>query len=168
MRIVSLIPLLHASFGLCASLPDTTIANPSVRLPLPAHTVAQLNSTPTWLENIAVRPNGDLLITQLAPHPILYTIKNPSSPNASLSPIYEWHVPNVTKLLGITETTPDTFVIVAGNATTDSLGYHGTFSLWEARFPSSSSLPCPPCACCPDWSRACDTLRRRCGAVACG
>ncbi|KAH7400520.1 hypothetical protein DE146DRAFT_612319 [Phaeosphaeria sp. MPI-PUGE-AT-0046c] len=136
---VSLIPLLHAALGLCASLPDIASAKPGANLPLPVRTVAQLDSPSTWLENIAVRANGDLLVTQLAPEPILYTVKNPAGKNAVLEDIYQWHVPNVTKLLGVAETVPDTFVIVAGNATGASLGYAGTFSAWEVRFPSLKS-----------------------------
>ncbi|KAI4622082.1 hypothetical protein J4E83_004821 [Alternaria metachromatica] len=111
-------------------------------LPLPARTVAQLPTVPTWLENIAVRPNGDLLVTQLAPVPILYTIKNPSLGNATLEPIYEFRATNVTDLLGITETAPDTYAIIAGNATTNSTGYAGTWSVWQATFASPDvSIP---------------------------
>ncbi|KAL1794263.1 hypothetical protein ACET3X_007684 [Alternaria dauci] len=114
-------------------------ANSDPTLPLPARTVAQLSSVPTWLENIAVRPNGDLLVTQLAPLPILYTVKNPSSANATLEPIYQFHAENVTDLLGIAETTPDTYIIIAGNATANSTGYAGTFSVWQADFASSNA-----------------------------
>jgi hypothetical protein len=125
---LSLFPL-----GLCTPAP------PHPKLPLPARTVAQLSTSPTWLENIAVRSNGDLLVNQLAPAPVLYTIRNPTSPSASLEPIYTWHAPNVTDLLGITETYPDTFAIIAGNATANATGYPGTWSVWEVAFPSPKS-----------------------------
>ncbi|OAL00335.1 hypothetical protein IQ06DRAFT_293696 [Phaeosphaeriaceae sp. SRC1lsM3a] len=139
VRVESFVPFLITGFGHCASLPDILNAKPSVNLPLPARTVAQLNSTPTWLENIAVRANGDLLVTQLTPDPVLYTIRDPAGKNAILEPVYQWNVPNVAKLLGVAETSPDNFVIVAGNATDDASGYAGTFSVWEARFPSLKS-----------------------------
>jgi hypothetical protein len=116
-----------------------TPAPPHPQLPLPARTVAQLATSPTWLENIAVRSSGDLLVNQLAPAPVLYTISNPTSPSASLEPIYTWHAPNVTDLLGITETYPDTFAIIAGNATANATGYPGTWSVWEVAFPSPKS-----------------------------
>lgn len=124
-----LLPLL--SLGLCSP----TIPNHNVQLQLPARTVAQLNTT-SWLENLAVRANGDLLVTQFAPSPVLYTVKNPSSPHAVLDPIYEFHETNVTILLGVTETYPDTFIIIAGNATANATGYPGTFSVWQASFSS--------------------------------
>jgi hypothetical protein len=112
---------------------------PRAKLTLPVRNVAQLATSPTWLENIAVRPNGDLLVNQLAPAPVLYTIRNPSSASATLEPIYTWHEPNVTDLLGITETYPDTFVLIAGNASANATGYIGTFSVWEVKLPSPKS-----------------------------
>jgi hypothetical protein len=124
-----------ASLGLGTS--SSPLSHPT--LPLPARTIAQLSTVPTWLENLAVRPNGDLLVTQLAPLPILYTIKNPSLGNATLEPIYEVRATNVTDLLGITETTPDTYAIIAGNATTNSTGYAGTWSVWQATFASANT-----------------------------
>jgi sugar lactone lactonase YvrE len=121
----------------------TTLAHPGkkhdVDLPLPAKTVAQAAAPPAWLENIAVRANGDLLVNQLAPAPVLYTVKNPFSTNATLDPIYQWKETNVSILTGITETYPDTFFIGAGNATAGADGYPGTFSVWEAKFSSSES-----------------------------
>ncbi|KAH7077562.1 hypothetical protein BKA63DRAFT_410944 [Paraphoma chrysanthemicola] len=132
-----LLSLLQFAFALPS--PDSKASS---NLPLPATTIAQLNTAPTWLENIAVRPNGDLLVTQLAPAPILYTVKNPSSKHATLESIYQWKEPNVTVLLGITETYPDTFAIITGNATANATGYAGTFAVWEAKFslPKSSKL----------------------------
>jgi hypothetical protein len=140
MGIIPLATLLSlVSFSFSAPTSDHKDGKPDFSLPLPARTVAQLDAVPTWLENIAVRPNGDLLVTQLAPLPVLLTVKSPTSTHATLEPIYQWNAPNVTKLLGITETYPDTFAIIAGNATADATGYVGTFSVWEAKFPSSMS-----------------------------
>lgn len=118
--IALLLPLF--SIGLCTPTSDHNKPKPNVNLPLPARTVAQLDTVPTWLENIAIRANGDLLVTQLAPAPVLYTVKNPSSKHAVLEPIYQWHEPNVTILLGIIETFPDTFAIIAGYATANATG----------------------------------------------
>ncbi|KAG9186133.1 hypothetical protein G6011_02689 [Alternaria panax] len=136
MRLTFLLPL--ASLGLGTASPPHS--DPT--LPLPARTVAQLSTVPTWLENIAARPNGDLLVTQLTPSPVLYTIRSPSSRNAALECIYQFHADNVTDLLGITETTPDTYIIIAGNVTANATGYAGTFSVWQANFASSTvSIP---------------------------
>jgi hypothetical protein len=103
-----------------------------VGLPFPAYTVAQLPKIPTWLENIAVRANGDLLVTQFAPAPILYTVRDPTSEKTELEAVHEFT--DITNVLGITETLPDTFVIVGGNATANATGYAGTFSSWEVKF----------------------------------
>lgn len=122
----------------------TTLAHPGgpkhdFKLPLSARTIAQLSAAPSWLENIAVRSNGDLLVTQLSPTPALLTVQNPSSANATLENTYDFHKPNISILTGITETIPDTFVIVAGNATPNADGYPGTFSVWKAKFSSPKS-----------------------------
>ncbi|KAF3050832.1 hypothetical protein E8E11_007245 [Didymella keratinophila] len=101
-------------------------------LPLVTHNVAQLSSVPTWLENIAVRNNGDLLVTQFAPAPVLYTVRNPSLPNATLESTYDFKT--TANILGIAEIRPDTFIIVGGNATANATGYVGTFSAWEVKF----------------------------------
>lgn len=138
--LIHLLPLFSLSWG--TPTPNLITPRVDVALPLPARTVAQLANTPTWLENIAVRANGDLLVTQLAPAPVLYTVKNPASKNAVLEPIYQWHETNVSILLGVIETFPDTFAVVAGNATANATGYPGTFSVWQVKFDSlASSTP---------------------------
>jgi hypothetical protein len=81
--------LLLVSFSFSAPTSDHKDGKPGFSLPLPARTVAQLDAVPTWLENIAVRPNGDLLVTQLAPLPVLLTVKSPTSTHATLEPIYQ-------------------------------------------------------------------------------
>ncbi|KAH7128496.1 hypothetical protein B0J11DRAFT_557992 [Dendryphion nanum] len=105
-----------------------------------SETTVQASTVGVWLENIAVRKNGDLVITQLRPA-ILHTVRDPTAKKVALTPIYTWNVENVTDLLGITETFPDTFNVIAGNATADAQGYPGTFSSWEVKFDSSSSTP---------------------------
>ncbi|KAJ8115239.1 hypothetical protein OPT61_g3064 [Boeremia exigua] len=127
------------------ALVSTAIAIPTIagrspkvqgKLPLPAYTVAQWPQQPSWLENIAVRANGDLLVTQFNPTPVLYTVTNPMSKRAEPKAIYEFT--SITKILGIIETHPDTFVIVGGNATANATGYAGSFSAWEVRFSKST------------------------------
>lgn len=113
-------------------VPSDDRTYPQSDLPLAIHTITQLSSVPTWLENIAVRSNGDLLVTQFAPAPVLYTVRNPSSPNAALKDIHQFKT--ITNILGIAESCPDTFVVVGGNATANATGYAGTFSAWEVKF----------------------------------
>ncbi|KAF1844466.1 uncharacterized protein K460DRAFT_419368 [Cucurbitaria berberidis CBS 394.84] len=83
-----------------------------------------------WLENLYVRPNGQLLInSQSAPE--LYLI-DPTHPEKKVL-IHEFPNtnPGLSGLGGIIETSPDTYAIVLGdlNHTTVS-GFKGTFSVW--------------------------------------
>ncbi|KAK4462856.1 hypothetical protein QBC42DRAFT_337973 [Cladorrhinum samala] len=98
---------------------------------LPARLVTQFPSL-AWLENIATRPNGDLLITELTPQPILYTIINPSSSSPVVQVIHDFSANSTQSLLGITETAPDVFVLIAGT------GSIGPFTLWKVDFKTKS------------------------------
>lgn len=63
-----------------------------------------------FIENIAVRANGNLLITSMSV-PTLFSI-DPTTPSPTTTVIHTF--PNGTGLMGITELTPDTFAIVTG------------------------------------------------------
>ena len=65
----------------------------------------------TYLENIAVRPNGSLLVTA-GTAPDLYLL-NPSNP--SPQPILVHRFTDALGTFGITETTPDTFYLIVSN-----------------------------------------------------
>ncbi|KAI0389095.1 hypothetical protein F5Y17DRAFT_155355 [Xylariaceae sp. FL0594] len=92
---------------------------PSILRPLPSSTIYQFDANGTWLENIAVRPNGDLLVTMLSPTASLYTLKRPylystgsgNSGGGELSLIHTFE--NATGLLGITELGHDTYAVIA-------------------------------------------------------
>lgn len=96
----------------------TVLASPvypdiqSGTLPLPSRTIFQFSSNGTWIENIAVRANGDLLVTLMLPDPQLYLISSPWSPSPTASLLYTF--PNMTGLFGIAETSPDVFVLAGG------------------------------------------------------
>ncbi|KAI0016059.1 hypothetical protein F4780DRAFT_798701 [Xylariomycetidae sp. FL0641] len=91
------------------------------RLPLPQRLVTQFPD-PTWLENVAVRANGDLLATAYLPEGLLYRIADPSDGTAPPSPrvsvafnLSAAVAPGrTTGLVGIAETpdTPDVFAVV--------------------------------------------------------
>ncbi|TGJ81933.1 hypothetical protein E0Z10_g6823 [Xylaria hypoxylon] len=99
---------------------------------LPTHDVFQFNDTGTWLENIAVRPNGDLLVTMFTPTPSLYTLKRPYSPTREFSLLHTFD--NATALLGITETDTDTFAIISTQLNDASLPIPGSSAIWEVSF----------------------------------
>ncbi|KAI1075523.1 hypothetical protein F5B20DRAFT_585119 [Whalleya microplaca] len=105
-------------------------------LPLPSKTIFQFNETGTWLENVAVRPNGDLLMSMLTPHSSLYTLKRPysSSPEASLVHTFD----GANGLGGITEISPDTFAVIAGQYSGAGSPVPGTYAIWEVSFRNST------------------------------
>lgn len=79
----------------------------SANLPLPSHVVTQFPNG-TWIENIAVRSNGDLLATILGP-PALYSISNQSSHSPSVTLVETFS--GSYGLTGIAEAAPDLFVV---------------------------------------------------------
>lgn len=98
------------------------------KLPLPAKTVYQFPE-PTWIENFAVRSNGDLILTIIS-RPEVYLL-DPSSPSSKL--VYSFPVTN--SVLGITEIAPDVFATVTGNfsASTET-SQQGSWSVWKLDF----------------------------------
>jgi len=100
-------------------------------LPLPTKVIYQFPN-PTWIENIAVRPNG-LLLLNLATSPDMYML-DPETQAARL--IYTF--PNALSVSGITEVSPDVFAVAVGNfsiATASSV--KGSFSVWKVDFNSN-------------------------------
>ncbi|KAJ2978282.1 hypothetical protein NUW58_g7545 [Xylaria curta] len=98
----------------------------------PTHNVFQFDKIGKWLENIAVRPNGDLLTTLLYPTASLYTLKRPHSTTREFSLIHTFK--NASGLLGITETSVDNFAILSTQLT-DTLGpVPGSSAIWGVSF----------------------------------
>ncbi|KAH8803531.1 hypothetical protein F5884DRAFT_683030 [Xylogone sp. PMI_703] len=87
----------------------------------------------TWVENIAVRSNNQILVTILVPGPQLYSI-DPSQPGTPPELIYEF--PNATALFGIAEYEPDVFAVIAS---TFSLSGFTPYSgaVWKVDFASA-------------------------------
>ncbi|KAH6971938.1 hypothetical protein EDB80DRAFT_744073 [Ilyonectria destructans] len=67
---------------------------------------------PTWLENIAVRQSGQLLVTSLT-HPRLYQV----DPSGAYPPVLVADIAGADGLLGIAELERDVFYVIAGNLT---------------------------------------------------
>ncbi|CAH0058191.1 unnamed protein product [Clonostachys solani] len=101
-------------------------------LNLPTHTVASFNQTGSWFENLAVRPNGDLLVTMMLPNPTLFHVKSPGSADAQLVPLYKF--PNATGLVGITETGNDRFAVNMHNFSAFVTPVADTGAVWEINF----------------------------------
>jgi hypothetical protein len=83
---------------------------------------------PTWIENLAVRSNGDVIVTLLSAPELHLISPLASPPKQSLIHSFQG-TPNITGLLGITEIDQDVFAFVAGNASQP-----GSYSVWQANF----------------------------------
>ena len=82
----------------------------------------------TWLENLAIRRNGQILVTVLSA-PELWQV-DPFHDNSPATLVYR--IPGVTGLLGIVELEQDVFYAIAGNfsiPTTSSTS--GSYSIWK-------------------------------------
>lgn len=99
------------------------------KLPLPSRVVYQFTN-PNWIENIAVRSNGELLLTVLTT-PELYQLRGAQSPSPRVELVHSF--PNINGLTGIAETTEDTFIVVGGNSSGPGVGVPGTSSVWEVK-----------------------------------
>ncbi|PSN59311.1 hypothetical protein BS50DRAFT_474325, partial [Corynespora cassiicola Philippines] len=87
-------------------------------------------------ENLAVRSNGNILLTSLN-SPSLYQI----SPNKTLPPISVATIPGLTGLLGIAELEKDIFYVVASNFTPPNVvTADGTNEIWKVDLRSSANL----------------------------
>ncbi|GIJ91412.1 hypothetical protein Asppvi_010377 [Aspergillus pseudoviridinutans] len=123
----------------------TTLISPALALPtLPTtntsstSTVFQFTRNGTWLENLAVRPNGNILATRLDV-PELWLI-NPSNTNTAEAGSLFYTFPNATSLLGITEIDRDVYAVVAGNFSISTVtSTPGSFVIW--RIDASGTAP---------------------------
>ena len=81
----------------------------------------------TWVENIAVRSSGQLLVTIIT-SPDLYQVDPFSSAPASLVHSF----PHAQSTLGITEVQPDIFAVIVGNLSIETFSsINGSYSLWK-------------------------------------
>lgn len=84
----------------------------------------------TWIENIAVRANGNLLVTLIF-KPELWEI-NPQSGTGALVQQFN----DVSSVFGIAETEPDIFAVAVGNWSYTKQVQPGTWSIWTLDFTS--------------------------------
>src|SRR5436190_22690083 len=127
---ISLLSLLLVHPHLCTASP---LPAPQSDLRLdPAESVTPLYQFPlgSWVENISIRPNGNILLTRLDV-PELWEI-NPLSRSTSYNARLVYTFPNATGLTGIAEVAPDVFAVTAGD-TTNPAGHAGAFSIWKVR-----------------------------------
>ena len=83
----------------------------------------------TWLENIAVRSNGQLLVTRID-QPELYQV-DPFPPHGAIL-VHNFTEAHALGLLGIAEVERDVFVVIAGSWSDKTLNYTaGSYSVWR-------------------------------------
>ena len=120
-QLTTLFGFLLALSHLVMSLPH---APPSPKLPI--QTIYEFPNE-TWVENIAVRSSGKLLVT-IINSPTLYQI-DPFLPGPA-SLIHSF--PHAAGTLGIAEIQPDIFAVITGNwSTTTFSTTNGSYSLWK-------------------------------------
>ena len=97
----------------------------------------------TWVENISVRPNGNLLVSTSTPNGSVYQVHEPWTDNPNVELVYtfdDW----VDRLIGIGESTPDTFVVVGSrfyNADYTGMPVANTFCAMELDFSRNPQKP---------------------------
>jgi hypothetical protein len=102
------------------SLPHPSPWKPSIQ------TIYQFPNE-TWIENIAVRSNGKLLVT-LITTPDIYQV----DPFSATEPVLVHSFSNAASVLGIAEIEPDVFGVVVGNWSTKTFATtNGSYSVWK-------------------------------------
>ncbi|KAK5991604.1 Putative hetero-Diels-Alderase [Cladobotryum mycophilum] len=133
-------------YGLFALWCSTAVASPTINVPLAATTIplphrviTQFEAADIWIENLAVRPNGNLLLTSFLPNASLYEVLRPDS--SSPTRLRHFTIKSITSLLGIAEVSPDNYVFVGGNVSLATGGVEGTWGLWSVDFNAQSPSP---------------------------
>lgn len=115
-----------------------------VKLPLPQRLLHDW-ANGSWVENISVRPNGNLLVSTSTPDGSVWQIKEPWKDKPEVELVYnfdQW----VDRLIGIGETTPDKYVVVGSRFySTDPMSSHvdRTFAAMELDFSGSANKDKP-------------------------
>lgn len=118
------IPIL--SLVICMST-ITTLARPNQKRPeYPTRLVYEAPDG-TWLENLAVRSNGQVLFTRLD-QPELYLI-DPSLPDSKPALVHRFN--DYLSAVNLVETTPDHFAFIAGNYSFTTGNVPGSYALWK-------------------------------------
>jgi hypothetical protein len=115
-------------FGFLVTLSHSVFAlPPSPNSPI--QTVHEF-ANETWVENIAVRPSGELLVTIIT-SPDLYQI-DPQDPFFPAPARLVHSFPYAVGTLGIAEIQADVFAVITGNFSSKTLSAtSGSFSLWK-------------------------------------
>jgi hypothetical protein len=121
-----LLALSQSVFGFPPSSPES-----------PVQTIYEFPNE-TWVEGVAVRPSGELLVTFITSSD-LYQV-DPSDPFSSATSSLIHSFPHAVGTLGIAEIQPDVFAIITGNFSAETLSTtNGSYSIWKVDL---TSLEC--------------------------
>jgi hypothetical protein len=101
------------------------------------HQLYQFNKG-TYVENIAVRSNGNLIVT-LLDRPEVYEL-NPQTPNQE--PRLVWQFQKASRVAGIVETSADQFAVVVGTYLLLNT-FGGSYSIWSVDLRSAQAKATP-------------------------
>jgi sugar lactone lactonase YvrE len=125
-RIADMLCAMQALIALPLFVPFVVSATLPTRQSSGATTVWKASGS-AWYENLAVRSNGQILLSRMDTNEVWTLDPTTKSASKLLS------VPGVTSLAGITETTPDVFALVGGNYSSrgggNTPGSWGVFSI---------------------------------------
>jgi hypothetical protein len=133
---------MHALLSICvavlasASVNGLALSRIDARATLPTRDIHQFPNN-TWLENLAVRQDGQIIVTVLSA-PELYQV-DPFHANSSPTLIHR--IPGATGLLGIVELQQDEFYVIAGNWSVKTFETtNGSYSVWKIDMRKSKVL----------------------------
>jgi hypothetical protein len=119
-----------------ASVNGLAFSHIDTRTTLPTHLVHQFPNR-TWLENLAIRQNGQILLTALSSSE-LYQV---DPIHADRPPALIYTIPGATSLLGIVEMQRDVFYVIAGNWSIVTFSTtSGSYSVWKIDIRQSKVL----------------------------
>jgi hypothetical protein len=122
--------LLHLLFtSLLSHQTTSATSNPPIAQ-ASAKTIYQLPTTPTWIENLSIRSNNQILLT-LTTAPQVH-ILDPLTGSSKLLHAFPY-----LSALGIVELQPSIYYLILGNSTFTSFGF-GTYSVWSLNLTSYS------------------------------
>ncbi|PTB40292.1 uncharacterized protein TrAFT101_004659 [Trichoderma asperellum] len=98
---------------------------------LPNRVIAQFPAG-IWIENIAVRSNGNLLLTSFLPNATLYEVSDLDCQTPTVTRLFT--VDAITSFFGITETSEDVFAVAGGNFSQSAGIGKGSSCLWSVDF----------------------------------
>jgi hypothetical protein len=141
MMPVQLLLILASFLSLVSTLTNHPRCQGQDVAPAEAHLIHQFPN-PTWVENIAIRKTGQLLLTVIT-SPSLFLVDpttsalNPTS--SSTATLIHSFSPELS-VLGIAETTPDNFYVIVGNISLSPLNPGlGTYTVFSVNLQSYNS-----------------------------